>query len=102
MQTDPDPTVRNTAAYALGGIGDPSAIPALIKTLDEDHEFDELGYSASWCAATALDDIIKTNHTRIKLSDNLCTMTRTKPDLVLLKAQALEFYRKQQSGLNSI
>lgn len=34
MKTDPDPMVRNTAAYALGGIGDPIPIPALIETLD--------------------------------------------------------------------
>ncbi len=51
MKTDPDPQVRNTAAYALGGIGDIRAIPALIETLDNDHEFDEMGHSASSCAA---------------------------------------------------
>ena len=92
MKTDPDPQVRNTAAYALGGVGDPSAIPALIETLDNDHEWDELGYSASSCAATALDDILKTNHTRIKLSDDFCTMQPKQLDLDLLKAKAMELY----------
>ena len=93
MKTDTDPQVRNTAAYALGGIGDPIAIPALIETLDNDHEFDELGHSASSCAATSLDEILKSNHTRIKLSDNLCTMQPEPLDLDLLKAEAMEFYR---------
>lgn len=95
MKTDRDPQVRNTAAYALGGVGDPSAIPALIETLDNDHEFDELGHSASSCAATSLDDIIKTNHTRIKVTDTLCTMSLTSPDLALLKSQAMEVYRNR-------
>jgi HEAT repeat protein len=94
MKTDPDPMVRNTAAYALGGIGDPISILALIETLDNDHERDELGYSASGCAATALDNILKTNHTRIKFADGLCTMQPSRLDLDLLKAEAMELYRK--------
>ncbi len=95
MKSDPDPQVRNTAAYALGGIGDARAIPALIETMDNDHEFDELGHSASSCAATALDDILKSNHTRIKLSGDLCTMSRQTPDLAELKTQAIELFRNQ-------
>jgi HEAT repeat protein len=59
LQTDPHPMVRNTAAYALGGIGSPVAIPALLHALDHDHEYDELGHSASSCAATALDNILR-------------------------------------------
>jgi hypothetical protein len=97
MKSDPDPQVRNTAAYALGGIGDPVAIPALIQTLDNDHQVDELGYTASSCAATALDNIIGTNHTRIKLPGGFCTMAPGKPDLDLLKAQAMEVYRNRPS-----
>jgi HEAT repeat protein len=93
MKTDPDPMVRNTAAYALGGIGDPIPIPALIETLDNDHEYDELGYSASSTAATALDNILRTNHTRIKISGTLCTMQPEPLDLELLKAEAMELYR---------
>ena len=53
MQEDPDPQVRGTAAYALGGIDCPKAIPALIATLRADHEWDELGHSPSSCAAGA-------------------------------------------------
>jgi HEAT repeat protein len=97
MQGDPDPQVRGTAAYALGGIGDPSAIPALLQTLEHDHECDELGYTASGSAATALDDILKTQHTRIKFPGGLCTLPGAKLDLALLKTQAMEFYRQQQS-----
>jgi hypothetical protein len=98
MQGDPDPQVRGTAAYALGGIGEARAIPALIKTLDEDHAFDELGHSASSSAATALDDILDPHHTRSKLSSNLCTLPGSKPDLDVLKAQAMAFYRQHGSG----
>lgn len=95
MKTDPDPQVRNTAAYALGGIGDARAIPALIETMESDHEFDELGHSAGSCAATALDDILKTNYTRVKLVGNLCTMSRSTSDLALLKTQAMELFRNR-------
>lgn len=96
MKTDPDPQVRNTAAYALGGVGDPAAIPALVQTMDSDHEYDELGHSASSCAATALDDILPTHHTRIKNSDNLCTMQSEPLDHHALKIAALEFYETMQ------
>ncbi len=65
--------VRNTAAYTLGGIGDPVAIPPLIDTMDNDHEQDELGHPAGGCAATALDNLLKTNYTRLKFADGLCT-----------------------------
>jgi HEAT repeat protein len=95
MKTDPDRQVRNTAAYALGGIGDARAIPALIETMDNDHEFDELGHSASSCAATALDDIMKSNYTRVKLSGDLCTMSRKTPDLAVLKSLAMELFRNR-------
>jgi HEAT repeat protein len=93
MKTDPSPMVRNTAAYALGGIADPAAIPALIETVDNDHEPDELGHTASGCAQTALDNILKTDHTRIKFADGLCTMQPKRLDLDELKAEAMELYR---------
>ena len=96
MKTDPDPQARNTAAYALGGLGDPAAIPDLIETLENDHEVDELGHTASWSAAMALDDIVRTNHTRIKSPNGLCTLSPIKPDLDLLKSQAMEVYRGRQ------
>jgi HEAT repeat protein len=57
MKNDPDPQIRGTAAYALGGIGNPAAIPALLNTFNNDHEFDQLGYSASFCAEQAIDEI---------------------------------------------
>lgn len=93
MRTDSHPMVRNTAAYALGGIGDPNAIPTLIEVLDHDHEQDELGHTASSCAETALDDILNTNHTRIKLDGELCTLQPNRRDPAVLKTQAMKLYR---------
>lgn len=92
MQSDPDPQVRNTAAYALGGIGHPRAIPALIKTLESDHEYDEMGYNASSAAATALDDIIGSHHTRIRSDDGMCTLPSSPANRDQLKAEALRVY----------
>ena len=59
MKNDPDPQIRGTAAYALGGIGSQKAIPALLETLANDFEFDQLGYSPSFCAESAIDEIQK-------------------------------------------
>lgn len=92
LQGDPDAQVRGTAAYALGGIGSPAAIPALLAAMESDHELDELGYSAGSCAATALDNILGTDETRIRLSDGLCKMRERPPDLDLLKRRARETY----------
>ena len=92
LQGDPDAMVRGTAAYALGGISSPTAIPALLVAMESDHEFDELGHSASSCAATALDNILDTNETRIRLSEGLCKMRECPPDLERLKRRAHETY----------
>ena len=92
LQSDPDPQIRNTAAYALGGIGSLAAIPALLAAVESDHELDELGYSASGCAKTALDDILRTNETRIRLADGLCKMQDRPPDVERLKRLARESY----------
>jgi HEAT repeat protein len=94
LQGDPDPQVRNTAAYALGGIGSPAAIPALLAALESDHELDELGYSTSSSAKTALDDILGTNETRIRFPDGLCKMQERPPDLERLKRLARETYEE--------
>jgi len=61
MKNDPDPQVRGTAAYALGGIGSPNAIPALIETMQQDHVVDALGFTPSQCAKDALAAIEGTN-----------------------------------------
>jgi hypothetical protein len=98
MKEDPDPQVRGTAAYALGGIGCPKAIPALVATLDADHEFDQLGHSPSSCAAGALDDILGTNETRIKLSDSLSTLSPREPDLAKIKETAMRVYQRWVEG----
>jgi HEAT repeat protein len=63
MREDPAPDVRGTAAYALGGIGNTSAIPALQDTLQSDHQCDALGHSPSSAAAAALDEIFGTTET---------------------------------------
>ena len=57
MKNDPDPQIRGAAAYALGGIGNPIAIPALMETLRSDHEVDQLGYTPSSGAESAIDEI---------------------------------------------
>ncbi|MBI3942560.1 MAG: HEAT repeat domain-containing protein [Chloroflexi bacterium] len=41
IKTDSDPQVRGTAAYALGGVGNPKAISALQETARDDHEVDK-------------------------------------------------------------
>jgi len=92
LQGDPDAQIRGTAAYALGGVGSPAAIPALLTAMESDQELDELGHSASSCAATALDDILRTHETRIRLSDGLCKMRARPPDLERLKQIARETY----------
>lgn len=100
LQNDVDPMVRNTAAYALGGIGSPAAIPALLQAMDEDHEVDELGYTTSSNAATALDDIVGTEETRLKHSGSLRQMSPHPPDLDRLRYLAAELYERWLSGEN--
>lgn len=95
---DPDPQVRGTAAYALGGIGSPAAIPALLEAMDTDHEPDCLGHSASSCAATALDDILGTDETRIRVSDSLCQMRPGNPDPDRLRRLATELFQQWSGG----
>ena len=95
---DSDPQVRGTAAYALGGVGSPAAIPALLEAMDSDHEPDFLGHSASSCAATALDDILGTNETRIRVSDSLRQMRSGKPDLNRLRRLAMELFQQWSGG----
>jgi HEAT repeat protein len=92
LQGDPEADLRTTAAYALGGIGSPAAIPALLAALESDHEFDCNGHSASSCAATALDDILGTNETRIRLSSGLSKMAGRPPDIETLKRTARELF----------
>jgi HEAT repeat protein len=58
LQKDTDPQIRNTAAYALGGIGSFQALRALITAEQNDHEFDIHGHSASSVATNALSDIL--------------------------------------------
>jgi HEAT repeat protein len=95
---DPDPQVRGTAAYALGGIGSPAAIPALLDALEADHELGAVGHSASSCAATALDDILGTDETRIRVSESLRQMQSGKPDLDRLRRLATERYQEWSGG----
>lgn len=97
MKNDFDPQVRNTAAYALGGIDEPGAIPAFMEAMESDDEPDELGQTASGCAATALDDIRNTNRTRMKESDGLCSMQPAPLQLEVLKSVALKLDREIQS-----
>jgi HEAT repeat protein len=98
LEGDPNPQMRSTAAYALGGVGHPTAIPALLRALDQDHEPDIHGHSASSCAATALDDILGTNETRIRVSGSLCRIRSGEPDLDLLRRLAAERFQRWLAG----
>ena len=51
LETDRDPLVRAASAEALGKIGDPSAIPALIKALGDER------YMVRWDAVKALGEM---------------------------------------------
>jgi hypothetical protein len=92
LRTDPEPGVRGQAAYALGHIGSPQAIPSLIAALDNDKEEDSQGHSPSSISATALDNILGTNETRIKMEDGLCKLAPWPPDYDELKRRANELY----------
>lgn len=94
LRSDPDPQVRGTAAYALGGIGSPAAIPDLLAVLGVDNEYDTHGHSASSCAATALDDILGTHESRIRMEGGLCRMAGWPPDLDRLRRLAEELFRR--------
>jgi hypothetical protein len=98
LKNDPDPQVRTEAAYVLGGVGSPQAIPALLEALDNDHEEDFHGFTPSHCAATALDDILGTEETRIRVSSSIRRLPDRKPDLGRLKEQALAVYQDWCAG----
>jgi hypothetical protein len=98
LRRDPDPQVRGTAAYALGGIGSPAAIPSLLAALGSDHECDRLGHSPSSCAATALDDILGTHETRLRMAGGLCRMAAGEPDLDRLRRLATELFQQWSGG----
>ena len=98
LQCDPDAQVRGTAAYALGGIGSLAAIPALLAAMEGDHELDQLGYSASFCAAGSLDDILGTNVTRVGAPKGFCKLREQPRDLDALKRVAREAYEGWSNG----
>ncbi|HYH63421.1 MAG TPA: HEAT repeat domain-containing protein [Urbifossiella sp.] len=101
LRTDADPGVRGEAAYALGHVGSPGAIPGLIHALDHDKEFNDLGHSPSSISATALDNLLGTHQTRIHHGDGLCSMAPWKADHDLLKRVARELYERWQAGGSS-
>ena len=98
LRSDPDPGVRGQAAYALGHIGCPAAIPHLLEALDHDHEEDSQGHSPSSISATALDDILGTNETRIRHDGGLCSLAPWPPDYEALRTEANELYREWKAG----
>jgi HEAT repeat protein len=103
LQSDPEAQVRGIAAYALGGIGSPAAIPVLLAAMESDLEPDMLGHSPSSTAATALDDILGTNETRMKVSETLRQMRAGEPDLNRLRRLAQKRYQEWsgQRGLTN-
>jgi len=65
LKMDPDPQIRNTAAYALGGIGSFQALHALAEAEENDHEYDMHGHSASSVSTSAISDILMKESIRI-------------------------------------
>ncbi len=98
LRDDPDPQVRNHAAHALGLIGCRAAIPGLLRAMDTDHEPDILGHTPSDTAAMALDDLLGTQYTRIRLTGSLCTMRPGPPDLDGLREHAIREYEAWASS----
>jgi HEAT repeat protein len=94
LKEDSSAQVRGAAACSLGRIGSPATIPALLAALETDHEPDMHGHSASSQAASAIDNILGTNETRIRLPNGMCTMRRGEPDLDLLRRLAVERFEQ--------
>ncbi len=94
LKSDQDPNVRGLAAMALGRIGGPAVIPAFLSTMASDHEVNENGHTPSHCAAMALDDILGTEETRIKVSESVCKMREGEPDLDRLRRLAEQRYQQ--------
>ncbi|MBN9117850.1 MAG: HEAT repeat domain-containing protein [Planctomycetes bacterium] len=88
---DPDPALRGIAAYALGGIGSPAAIPDLLDVMASDHEFDNLGHQPSTTAATALDAILAAERQR-GYTERTAEEGAEEPDLARLREAALAAY----------
>jgi HEAT repeat protein len=97
LQSDEDPQVRGYAALGLGRLGGPVVIPALLATMADDHEADILGHTPSRSAAMALDDILGTEETRIRVG-RFSKLPSRPPDLDRLRRLAEERYRPWSSG----
>lgn len=95
--TDCSPSVRAGAAAGLGGQDPTLTVPVLIQLLDNDHEKCETGQTPSSAAATALDEMMKTEWTQKRHEGGLRSLNPTGTDLVALREQALLFleHRKQ-------
>jgi hypothetical protein len=57
----------------------------LLAVLGTDNEYDIHGHSPVSCAATALDDILGTHETRIRVDEGLYRMASRGPDLDRLR-----------------
>lgn len=58
LSSDPEGDIRHIAAYALGGIGDNSALAALRKAAESDEGTDYEGRGVRDAAAEAIDEIL--------------------------------------------
>jgi HEAT repeats len=93
LQSDDDPQVRGSAAMGLGRLGGPAVIPALLAAMVDDHEEDIQGHTPSWCAAMALDEILGTEETRVRVG-NVNRLPDKEPDLDKLRLLAEERFRQ--------
>jgi HEAT repeat protein len=98
LQSDDDAEVRGAAARALGRLGGPAVIPALLAALAADHEEDIHGHSPAWSAALALDEILGTEETRVRISD-LNPSPHNQPVLDQLRRLAERRYWQWSGGL---
>lgn len=91
-RSDTSPFVRGCAATGLGGQDPLSAIPVLLELLDNDYEeHGTTGHTPSGCAATALDELMKTEWTQKRQGDTLRSLNPDGTDLESLKEQALVY-----------
>jgi HEAT repeat protein len=97
LQSDADPQARGSAALWLGRLGGPAVIPALLAAMANDHEADILGHTSSHCAAMALDEILGTEETRIRVG-TVNRLPGKRPDLDRLRRLAEERYQRWSSG----
>jgi HEAT repeat protein len=97
-QNDRDAEVRGIAVTALGRIGSPAAIPSLLVTMDADKELDDRGFTPGLYAAMALDELLCSSATHVKMGKAVCRLPDGEPDLALLRREAETLYERWRNS----